>query len=81
VVHFDVHVDAGAVVELVGEVAVLEDGDYPAYRLGGVVLDVTHVGVHRREPEMLDHAAEFLDAFLVRGDLRAEVRDVGGRVP
>src|SRR5262249_47798674 len=72
-------VDRRAAVEFVTEAAVVQGGDDPADRLGGVVLNVPHVRLDRVEPEVVDHAAQFGDALLVRGDLGAQVRDVGGR--
>ena len=53
---------------------------HAAHALGGVVLDVAHIGLDDVEPEMRDHLAQLGDALLVGGDLRLEVGDVLVRV-
>ena len=72
-------VDFRAVVQLVFVVAVVQGGDDPADRLGGVLLDVAHVGPHHVQAEVADHGVQFADALFVGGDLGAQVGQVGRR--
>ena len=62
------------------ELGIVERVDDAADALGGVVLDVAHIGAHHVEAEMGDHLAELVDAHLVGGDLRLQVGDVLGDV-
>ena len=83
-VEADRDLDDRAVIHRVGELAVLQHVDHAAHRFLGIVLHVAHVGVHDVEAEMRDHAAQFLHAFFVGGDHRAQVghvlRDVAARI-
>ncbi len=79
-VHGDPDADDGARVGLVGELAVLQGVDDAAHGFLGVVLDVLHVRLDDVEPEVVDHAGDFVDALLVGGDLGAQVGEVGVRV-
>src|SRR5690606_15713413 len=79
-VHTDPHPDHRAVVHLVLVVPVGERVDDPAYRLFGVVLYVPHVRLHHVQTEVVDHPPYLFDALLVRGDLGAQVGEVGLRV-
>ena len=72
--------DLRAVVERQRERAVAQRRDDAAHRFLGVVLHMAHVGLHGGQTELLDHAAQLLHAFLVRGDLRFQVGDVLRRV-
>ena len=76
----DLHLDHGALVHLVGELAVVQPVDHAAHALGGVVLHVLHVGLHHRQRELRDHLAQLLHALLVGGDLRLQVVDVLQRI-
>ena len=55
---------------------VTQGAEYAAHRLLGIVLDMTHVGGHHVQPEMLAHAAQLRGTSLVGGDLRAQVGQV-----
>jgi hypothetical protein len=58
----------------------VQGGDDPADGLGGVLLDVAHVGLDDVQAEVVDHGAQLADAALVGGDLGAQVGQVGGGV-
>ena len=60
--------------------AVRQALQHAAHALGGIVLDMAHIGLDHVEPEMRDHLAQLGDALLVGGDLRLEVGDVLVRV-
>ena len=68
--------DLGAVIHLVDERPVAQAVDHAPHLLGGVVLHVAHIGVHDREAELLDHAAQLLHAALVGRHLGLQVGDV-----
>ena len=72
----DLHPDRRALVGLDRELGIVQRVDDAADALGGVVLDVAHIGADHVEAEMRDHLPELLDALLVGGDLRLEVGDV-----
>ena len=38
---------------------------------------MSHVGLDDIQAELVDHLADLIDAFLVGGDLRAEIGEVG----
>ena len=71
--------DLCSVVELVLVVAAVQGGDDAADRLGGVLLDVAHVGPHHVQAEVVHHFVQLADALFVGGDLGAQVGQVGGR--
>ena len=60
--------------------AVGQPFQHAAHALGGVVLDVAHIGLDDIEAEMRDHLAQFGHALFVGGDLRLEVGDVLGGI-
>ena len=74
--HRDAHPDDRAVVEPILEGAVGQPRDDAPHGLFGVVLHVPHVGLHDVQPEVIDHAQQFLAPFLVGCDLRPQVGDV-----
>ena len=68
--------DPRAVVQRQRELPVLQPRDDAAHRLLGVVLHVSHVGLHHVQSELVDHLAQLLHALLVRRDLRLQVAEV-----
>ncbi len=68
--------DLRAVVHLVDERPVAQPVDHPPHLLRGIVLHVAHIGMHDREAELLDHAAQLLHAALVGGHLGLHVGDI-----
>jgi len=76
----DFHLDARALVHLIVEGAVMQPVDDAPHAFGRIVLNVAHIGFHHGKREMVDHAAQFLHALEVGGDLRLEVVDVLHRI-
>ena len=76
VVDADRHPDFRARVQPVGEARVAEHVDDPAHALFGVVFDMVHVGVDRRQSILLDQRPQRLLPGAVGGDLGGEVGHV-----
>jgi len=80
-VHTERHPDPAAVVHGILEDPVVQPRHHPAHRLLGIVLDVSHVGLHRLQPELLDHAFQLFHPLLTGGELRPQVGQIAGHVP
>ena len=73
----DAHLDPGAGVHLVPELALVECVDHPADGLLGVVLHMSHVCLHDVEAHVVDHRVDLLDPLFTGGDLGVKVGEVG----
>ena len=63
-------------IHFLGKAAGLQPIDYPADLFRSVGPDMSHIGLDDLETEMVNHGIQFPIAFLVRGDLGADITQV-----